>query len=1062
MSLIKHIDNDILEFENLNNKKPLEKQIKSLAKKITAYLQISSDNIEDLEVLFDKSIAKEQKRFVSIILLRVLYVNHYIFDKLQELKFNSLKLFDENSQDIYKKIGLKDNSQPYQKIDELKNHFYEILSTINENFPEINSLDNIDKFENKFRSIINNKNNKPLINYFIKPLLENINLDEIFSSIRNYYNAEDVKKVNYYQTSIDLLEDSLNNYSDYLTSYADKYIIAPLNQLYKIIQEDFEKSKFSKKADLELKELNKKYPFNQKGIELLLGFLISNNSDGIAFNVVINVTSYSEEIVLFEDKIYIDYVSSDDIVRELKAEVQTPTDHIIVEFEFQWQNSNNEYSYDSTILQLEGQDKKIDWDKLIYQDPYSLEAVENESELVGRSEILQKLVKKSKQNTVSSHYIYGQRRVGKTSIAKTFMSKIRNDKIQTIYLEAGDWCDSTSAENSINNLSMKICNKIKLMDQKFSNLEIPPINGSFSNITNFFDKIETIDDSYKIIIILDEFDRISENLYSRGDIGQAFMLSIRSISNRKNFGFILIGGEKLEIIISQWQELNKFSNIRVDYFDKNTAWSDFKQLVSHPVNGILEFSEEAMIQLYNQTSGNPYFTKLICSELFNLMINKKDTHVTEREIKTATFKALHSVGAPQFSHFWEDGIKEARSKEEEVSVARRKLLLSIRDALHDNSNFIAYKDAMKNATEKGLNEESASFIFNEFKQRKVLKESESEGYNFVMQFFKDWLLYEGYNKIIPTLDETESFRQKEIMEAKAKVSSEELTNLIDSWPESYQGRPITTDNLRTFLEQFGEPSKQRLIFNILQNLKFYSLHEIRGKLGLIYKEINKLAGKKGYVQKLPSVTENSARKRKRNDILVSHLDHPFKSGSEYGKIFVDVNNIYYENAVEYSKIGETISNNQNIRLLVILDDISSTGLSFEENLKSLNENYGNLLKEKKIHIFIGLITGFLEAKNRIENLVDKLGLDVEVIIIDPLKQDDDKVFSENSNIFSNQYSLFEAKSLCEEIGKKLEKSQPLGFGNSQLAIVFPNNCPNNSLPILWKRTKNWYPLFERK
>src|SRR5205814_1534642 len=37
-----------------------------------------------------------------------------------------------------------------------------------------------------------------------------------------------------------------------------------------------------------------------------------------------------------------------------------------------------------------------------------------------------------------------------------------------------------------------------------------------------------------------------------------------------------------------------------------------------------------------------------------------------------------------------------------------------------------------------------------------------------------------------------------------------------------------------------------------------------------------------------------------------------------------------------------------------------------------------------------------------------------------------------------------------------------GFGKLALAFVMFSNCPDNSLPLIWKRTKTWpHPLFQR-
>lgn len=59
-----------------------------------------------------------------------------------------------------------------------------------------------------------------------------------------------------------------------------------------------------------------------------------------------------------------------------------------------------------------------------------------------------------------------------------------------------------------------------------------------------------------------------------------------------------------------------------------------------------------------------------------------------------------------------------------------------------------------------------------------------------------------------------------------------------------------------------------------------------------------------------------------------------------------------------------------------------------------------------------------------------------------------------------------ARKIAETIGASLEKRHPLGWEDSEALVVFPDNTPNNTLPILWKAGakvdgKEWHPLFPR-
>ncbi|MGE0264538.1 MAG: hypothetical protein AB7V06_17815, partial [Candidatus Obscuribacterales bacterium] len=76
-----------------------------------------------------------------------------------------------------------------------------------------------------------------------------------------------------------------------------------------------------------------------------------------------------------------------------------------------------------------------------------------------------------------------------------------------------------------------------------------------------------------------------------------------------------------------------------------------------------------------------------------------------------------------------------------------------------------------------------------------------------------------------------------------------------------------------------------------------------------------------------------------------------------------------------------------------------------------------------------------------------------------------KCFSDTSNVFETSKDRASAKRVVEDIGLKLRPDKPLGYQDSQMLVVFHDNCPNNTLPILWAKPENhlfeWNPLFLR-
>ncbi|MCK4662282.1 MAG: hypothetical protein KAT68_05415 [Bacteroidales bacterium] len=410
------------------------------------------------------------------------------------------------------------------------------------------------------------------------------------------------------------------------------------------------------------------------------------------------------------------------------------------------------------------------------------------------------------------------------------------------------------------------------------------------------------------------------------------------------------------------------------------------------------------------------------------------------------------IAATDFSHFWKDGIKEKEENEEEISINRRKVLLSIGQLLKANRK-TTKQAIIDKSIANGLNNLQAEKTLDEFIQRKILK-IESTNYRFVVKFFEDWLISNGLDKIITTFQEEQRIILRERYEEQITVKSDEINLLSKSW-RSYKGKEISTDIIREWLEQFEGIEEQRCIFKLLENVKLYSNNEIREKMEdlfrLVKKEIVK-ADKSIFIEK---------GKLKRDDIIVSYLDkNPVKSGAEYAKIFVEANNIYKDNSTSPDKLEKKLLELKNINALVFVDDFIGTGKSIIENIEPIIENYKERIEEKNIIVVVGVITGFQEAKYEVEKIIKKTNLPIKLLLLDPL-DNSNKCFYSNSLIYTEPIKREKAKDICNKIGLQLEKKHPLGFGNCQATVVFPNTCPNNSLPILWKETNRWKPLFKR-
>ena len=213
------------------------------------------------------------------------------------------------------------------------------------------------------------------------------------------------------------------------------------------------------------------------------------------------------------------------------------------------------------------------------------------------------------------------------------------------------------------------------------------------------------------------------------------------------------------------------------------------------------------------------------------------------------------------------------------------------------------------------------------------------------------------------------------------------------------------------------------------------------------------------------VFEKKTEHRKRHDIFVTYLGGPGKSGSWVANQFRAVNQIVKTNLIEFSTVVKIAEKNQvvfdDMKVLIIADDFACTGNSLCEYLEINKNSLSTMATEFNVRILLFVAFGFEDALDSIIKKIEDLNLKVDVHF--------GKQFGEEERIFSGKSRYFSSEDkkrdmeviLVEHFGHKVDKSRPKGYNDSEVAIVFPEKCPNNSLPVFWKSKADWTPLFRR-
>jgi len=95
------------------------------------------------------------------------------------------------------------------------------------------------------------------------------------------------------------------------------------------------------------------------------------------------------------------------------------------------------------------------------------------------------------------------------------------------------------------------------------------------------------------------------------------------------------------------------------------------------------------------------------------------------------------------------------------------------------------------------------------------------------------------------------------------------------------------------------------------------------------------------------------------------------------------------------------------------------------------------------------------------SIVEFKKIGVEVITTISLDERN-KCFCSNSDIFHTYPNYIEiCKKFVRHYGEKIDSKWPLGYMGGEYAFGFFYNTPDNTLPIFWRTTNGWCPIFKR-
>jgi hypothetical protein len=241
------------------------------------------------------------------------------------------------------------------------------------------------------------------------------------------------------------------------------------------------------------------------------------------------------------------------------------------------------------------------------------------STFIGRDDIVEKIEKHwTADKNVSTLLLYGQRRIGKTSILQNMVHR-KESNLLSVYISIQNLGKVSHTGQFLLRFAEFIYQVVKKSGLQIGN---PPGNDDYIDMgtgcgafNRLLDKLAPqMAGKKRLILVIDEFEVIEEKIKDK-QIDADFLPYLRSLIQQYTWlGIIFAGLHTLEEMGRDYQSAfySQIEPLRVGFLNRDDA---FKLIAFPHPRFTLEYSKELREELYRLTFGQPYLIQRLCWEL---------------------------------------------------------------------------------------------------------------------------------------------------------------------------------------------------------------------------------------------------------------------------------------------------------------------------------------------------------------------------------------------------------------------------------------------------------------
>lgn len=713
-------------------------------------------------------------------------------------------------------------------------------------------------------------------------------------------------------------------------------------------------------------------------------------------------------------------------------------------------------------LMFQQQRTQPDWDALLRNPPYAINPIRELKDLFGRDSVLSDL--ELYVSTETSTFLWGQKRVGKTSVLQVLAANLgEREDITCIVLRMGELVSLHEGQ-----LGQTIAKR--LMHGLESASEAPPEDEFGAGLGRLVPYVEELahESGRKMVVIIDEFDDLNPAFYL-GERGKQFVKALRSLSE-VGLTFMFVGSERMRSIYSTHSmELNKWEDYSLDRIEVD---ADCNALITQPVSGKIEYERDAVARIVEYCRGNPFYMHLVAGKVFRRCVQERRTFVGTSDVEQVQRGLVRELGPTNFAHLWED-VPVLDLNDKRQSVARNCLFLSCVSALGSGGyesldDLVEAQAQMNLEPRERLPIQDLREVESGLLRRRVIsrKGHGVRGVVVELPVFRDWLLERGEAELLPFW---RTFQDEE----KAELADKESGSLIISESSTF---PIEEDELLSVSEKLVYLGKQKDVAEVRRWLRqFDDDNRIEVAFLLLKRLVEKgFVNDGAFVNGLAKMEESVmarrldvgdgvwriARRRKDN-LCLAYVDSQTKSGAATARELAK--RMSPGRCVPASGIPTWVRGHaESDPLVVVVDDFAGTGNTLVKGLRQFWTLDGAFMSDLAAQgrVICCLQAAFPEARRQVSEEFSG----VKVLVMRTF-DDEVRAFQREAEIFENDGDRTFAQDVMLQIGRQLSSQHPLGYGNLEALVSFHNTIPNNTLPVFWSsgsaNGRPWTPLFPR-